>query len=112
MALALFIIRGQPGRWEGVAVDTGVAVSGPSFEQVQRCLADVLTPPAPPADALRDMRSLIVHIDARLQRAGRLARHFGAIALGRLGRRFQARESHLIRGPLGSASSPAAAPGS
>ena len=97
MALALFIIRGQPGRWEGVAVDTGVAVSGPSFEQVRRCLADAAPPSARLADA-RDMRSLIAHVDARLQRAGRLARHFSAIMFGRLGRRFQARESHLIRG--------------
>lgn len=93
---SLCIIRGQPGRWEGIAVDSGLAIAGPSFAQVRRCLAEaaLLNP-----GARGSIEAAFLRFEAKLRRGLYLAGHFRYLLLRRLGLSDRLYESHLIHDP-------------
>ncbi|WP_342360154.1 hypothetical protein [Terrarubrum flagellatum] len=97
MTSSLYVIRGRPGRWEGVAVDSPIAVAGDSFDQVRRCLTDM----TPSLALLSSDEATLGAVASRawrgLRRMEVLARHFASDLGRRAGLTSSAHESHLLR---------------
>lgn len=96
MASALWIIRGEPGRWSGVAADSGFRIEGVSFAQVRQCLAEVRLQPAAEGASI-DVDAALRRLAAQARRGRLVAGHCWRLILRRLGFIPSSHESHLIR---------------